>query len=394
MAKKYNFRLNKFAVQLPLLFFVSGLAVILIFCSVIYFAVSNVLLEETVAHTKNMLKMGSVNISTYIDRLWSESNILANDPDLQEYLSIENSAKKTQLEQKINVMIENDPFIKSIVAVSKDGRILSNEKNLDMSISEDMMQEKWYIDALHADMPILTSARMQSFSKDKDNWVISISNEVTDKSGENLGVLLVDMKYSVIEQLLQSIDLGKAGYVFLLNDKNELVYHKKTSFFQDNNKQIKLVSLMKQGSGYDSENNLLTAKTRIDNAGWIMLAVVHLDNLLILRRHLFEAVLFTGGLLLLLMLAIGTFFTKRLTNPIIKMEKNMLQIEKLAEIEMESNSFYEMRLFTENYNRMINRVRRLLEELSYNEESLRRLEFQTLTDQINPHFLYSITHVS
>lgn len=389
MAIKRDFYLNRFAVQLPLLFFAAGFAVILLFCGVLYFAVSNVLLSETIDHTQSMLNMSSVNISTYIDRLWSESNLFANDPDLKKYLASENSDLKKSLEQRISLLLENDPCIKSIVAVSKDGRILSNEKDLDMAVSADMMQEKWYLDAMHTDMPILTGARMQRFSTDKNNWVISVSTEVTDEAGNNTGVLLVDMNYSVIEGLLQNLELGQGGFVFLVNDKRELVYHEDTDYFQDSVMQRELIALIEQGNRYDRSENFLTAQTRVENAGWTMMTVVYLDNLLVLRQHLFETVLLTGVLLLAMMLIIGTLFTRRLTRPIRKMEKKMLEIEKLSEMEPDKSAFYEMEIFSANYNRMIHRIRKLLEELSQNEEILRQLELQALTDQIKPHFLYN-----
>ena len=60
---------------------------------------------------------------------------------------------------------------------------------------------------------------MQSFSPDKDNWVISVSTEITDSAGENLGVLLMDMEYGVVEEHLRSLDVGREGYVFLVNDR-------------------------------------------------------------------------------------------------------------------------------------------------------------------------------
>lgn len=389
MEKKRKLPLNRFAVQLPLIFIVAGFSVILIFCGVIYFTVSSVLLRETIDRTQSLLDMSSVNISTYIDRLWSESSLFASDPELKEYLSSGDSKLGNQLEQRIALMLENDSYIKSIVAVSKDGRILSNETNLDMSVSEDMMQEKWYTDALRADMPVLTGARMQSFSADKDNWVISVSTEVTDNAGKNAGVLVVDMDYGVIENLLQNLNLGRNGYVFLLNEEKEPVYHKDTSFFENTDKQRELVSLMEQGSRYDRPNNLLIAQTQVKNAGWTMVAIVYLDNLLVLRRHLFESVLLTGTLLLIGMLVVGTVFTRRLTNPIRKLERNMLQIEKLTEIQPDKHTFYEMELFSQHYNHMISRIHTLLDELSRKEEDQRRLELQALTDQINPHFLYN-----
>ena len=140
---------------------------------------------------------------------------------------------------------------------------------------------------------------MQSFSSDKDNWVISVSTEITGDSGDNLGVLLMDMEYSVIEDHLRSLDLGREGYVFLLNDKGEPVYHKDTSYFSNPDKKRQLLEIQSSGDGYDKAGNRLTYQTRIGNAGWTMIGVVSLDTLRMLEQQLFEAVLLTGGLLFL-----------------------------------------------------------------------------------------------
>jgi len=39
------------------------------------------------------------------------------------------------------------------------------------------------------------------------------------------GVLLVDLNYSVIQGLCSNIQLGKSGYVFIINQAGEIVYH-------------------------------------------------------------------------------------------------------------------------------------------------------------------------
>lgn len=380
---------RRFSVQLPLLFFLAGLAAILVFSGVIYFAISNVFLDETIARTQGMLAMSSTNIENYIDRLKSESGLFANDPALKTYLSQEAPDRGPELNQRIEIMLENNPYIQSIAVVSKDGRIISNEQNLDMSVSEDMMKEKWYMEAIQNNMPVLTGARMQSFLANKDSWVISVSTEVTDEAGENAGVLLVDMKYSVIEDLLLNLDLGKNGYVFVVNDEKELVYHKDTATFKDPQKGAELTKILEQGNYYDREKNLLVNQSNIDNAGWTMVGVVSLDNLIVLKKHLFETVVFTAILLFFAFSFIGIAFTKRLTDPIQRLEKNMLQIEKLAEIEPDKRGFYEMEIFAARYNQMIQRIRRLLKELSKKEEHMHHLELQALMGQINPHFLYN-----
>ena len=381
--------LRRFGVQISLFFLGLGLAAILALSVTVYYVAADLLMKETVSKTHDLLDLSGNNIATYIARVKGESNVFANNSLLRQYLAGDDESLRGDLMDSINELLKNDSYIKSIVVVSKDGRILSNEENLDMSVSEDMMKEDWYMESIHNTMPVLTGARMQSFSSDKDNWVISVSTEITDPSGENLGVLLMDMEYSVVEDHLRSLDLGADGYVFLINDKGDLVYHKDTSYFSVPDKKEQLLERLAMGDTYDKKNNLLTYQTKIENTGWILVGVVSMDNLKMLEQQLFEAVLLMGSLLFGAVVLLGVLFTRRLAIPMADLERGMTEIEKLAEISVRKNSFYEVELLAEHYNRMILRIRELMREISDKEETLHQAELNALVSQINPHFLYN-----
>ena len=188
---------------------------------------------------------------------------------------------------------------------------------------------------------------------------------------------------------MRRLNLGKEGYVFLLNDKGEPVYHKDTSYFSDPEKKRQLLEILKAEDVYNKRQNQLTYRTNIENAGWTMVGVVSLDNLKMLEQQLFEALLLTGGLLFLAVLFIGILFTRRLAAPMADLERGMREIEKLTEISVHRNSFYEVELLAGNYNRMIRRIRALMDEIKEKEETLRHSELNVLVSQINPHFLYN-----
>ena len=100
-----------------------------------------------------------------------------------------------------------------------------------------------------------------------------------------------------------------------------------------------------------------------------MVGVVSLDTLKMLEHQLFEAVILTGGLLFCAVLLFGLLFTRRLSIPMTDLERGMREIEKLAEVSLRKNSFYEIELLTENYNEMIRRIRQLMNDLSAKEKN-------------------------
>lgn len=62
----------------------------------------------------------------------------------------------------------------------------------------------------------------------KYNWVISLSRSVDINDGEEpiSGILLVDMKYSIIEETFERINGNSNGvYYYLCDGNGDIIYH-------------------------------------------------------------------------------------------------------------------------------------------------------------------------
>lgn len=376
-------RTRSFSRRLVLVCLISSLLTIFLFSSVVYYLVSDIFLQEAIKNSHNSVVMSSENLSTYIEATKSKANTFSSEPELLRFLK--NSKHDKQVVQKeIDNIIKNDSLLKTIAVVSKDGRIVSNDPNIAMSLSDDMMQEEWYKDAIKAKMPVLTGARIQNACC----WVISLSVEITE-NGENLGVLLFDLDYSLVEKFMGQLELGERGALFIINEKFAPVYHTKIRFVENEMDQKMLIDLVNKGDFYESRSNLLHEQVKIKNSDWTVHGIFSLDGLNILKRQLLIAVIFISAILTLVSLIISFVFTENLKKPMNKLISEMDSIEKLSLIQIGRNDYREVKLLGKKYNEMILRIKKLLEDLKSNEEQLKKAEISALVSQINPHFLYN-----
>ncbi|MFF5994526.1 sensor histidine kinase [Lysinibacillus sp. KU-BSD001] len=370
----------------------SALILLLIGC-ILYVSMSSIVLREATANTKAAVEQSGMYIELYIDRLKAVADLLAENPQLVSYFSSpeRDAAVKKDVLSTIRTTMATDPFIQSVVIVSKDGEVLSNETGLIMSMSSNMMQEQWYVAAMNSgSKPVLTSARMQQFSMDKDNWVISISREITNSAGKNIGVLLIDIQYTVIEDYLADLDLGKNGFSFIMNDNGEVVYHKDTMYFEDDTKQQELQRIVNDQAWYDAAQNTLTHTYKLENADWTFVGVSSQDALLMMKRQLLEIFLLVGVVLFIIATVSVALFAGRITTPFQRLEKAMQNIEQgLKTVPIDEKGCYEAQSLAKHFNSMIVQIEKLMQEITEKEQHLRASEISALHSQINPHFLYN-----
>lgn len=384
---------KKLRVQIALHYIIASLLTLLFIGIILYYSIASIVQKEAITNTENAVEQSGMYIDLYIDRLKAVSRLIAESPQLVDYFSSKDrhQADKENVLSMIDTCMSSDPFIESIVIVSKDGQIISNETGLIMSMSSNMMKEAWYVSAINnGNIPVLTSARMQNFSMDKDNWVISLSREIKNEKGKNIGVLLIDVQYKVIEDYLANLDLGRSGFSFILNADHEVVYHEDPAYFQNKTKQQELHQIALDPATYDRKGQTLTHTYSLRNADWLFVGVSSQDELTAIKNKLLHIfILFGFGFLVIATVSV-VLFTGRITTPFRKLEQAMQDIENgLTEIPIDRRGCYEAESLSRHFNGMISEIKKLMQEITDKEKDLRRSEIRTLHSQINPHFLYN-----
>ncbi|MEK8130036.1 sensor histidine kinase [Paenibacillus filicis] len=358
--------------------------------SVLYAGISRVVMSESVESSQMAIAKGGTYVEMYIDRLKVLSTMLARNPQTIRTLEAKDQAGEKDVLQMIDSVLVSDPFIQSVIVIGKDGYMLSNERKLNMTRSSDMMREPWCAAAVRSSNPVLTSARMQKFSMDKNNWVISMSQEIRDSQGRNLGVVLLDIKYKGLEDYLNDLDLGSSGYVYIINSQNELVYHKDVSYFVDSAKKEQLIAMSRQSEGYNPKQNRLVYQMPLKGSDWTLVGVSSLDGLQQIRAQLLRSFIMVGAAVLLLILLASPWIAKSMTRPVQRLEQAMQQVEsgRLA-IRVPETGVTELQGLARHFNSMVLEIRQLMEDKETRERSLRLHELSVLHSQINPHFLYN-----
>ena len=163
-------------IKIGFYFLITNLVLVLLLGSIFYFSSSSLLIQKEISAKTEAIEKSGNYIELYMSKLTTLSQVISHDKGVYDYLKNKDETLST------------DPYIKSIILIRKDGAVISNEKNVNMEVSSDMMKEEWYVNSLMNPMPVLNPLRKQSFSLDgMDDWVISVSREIAEGQKSRYG---------------------------------------------------------------------------------------------------------------------------------------------------------------------------------------------------------------
>lgn len=385
MKTELNF-FSKLHVRISLTFLLFSLSIILLLSGSIYHFTSDMLIKNDVVRTRTMVNQTGEYISSYLKKLGDFSNIIAEHKDIKSALAKSSPEALESISSLIHLAKEVDENIRAVAVISKNGFAITGDSDMSITLSEDMMDEEWYKKALASNrMPMLSKTGHSAFASDKGAWTISVYREITGQNNEHLGVVLIDISYDFIEDYIKNLDLGKSGYVYIMSEAGDIIYHPNEDIFNDTKKSEELKSLMDG----DITDGKVVYEGIIDNSSWKLFGVASSDNLKILQKNLTKNILILSCILIILSLFIGIIASKILSEPITRLKIAMIDMDKKWTHIKISTDIAEVSELENEYNRLIDRIKALTENIAKEEKARRVFELKMLQSQINPHFLYN-----
>ncbi|MBR1643311.1 MAG: sensor histidine kinase [Butyrivibrio sp.] len=311
-------------------------------------------------------------------------------------------SKETPIEQ-MNLLYEaHKDYLISLALFTEYGSLVCASPVAVEKAEVDVTSQDWFKAALdkpenlHFSLP-----HVQNIFVDDPTfryyWVTSLSRavELGGRGVPEQGVLLVDMNYAVIEQMLEGVnDNPSQRYVYLCDNNGAIIYHPmlmqiEAGLFNENNAVAATYDDGSHKEEYLGEKRIVTVNT-MSYTGWKLVSVIPTSNSYLGMKDIRYFVMMIISITLLAMLILNRLVARRVTRPIIKLNDSIREIE-MGKV---NPSVYiggpsEIEHLGKTLRRSYDQIDQLMKDMVASQEEKRKSELDALQSQINPHFLYN-----
>ncbi len=291
------------------------------------------------------------------------------------------------------IALDLSDAVHAVLLVNPDGgiRYASHTKGLRPDAS--LAGTDWFV-PLIADQsqPIRVSPQhVAVYDSGTRQWVLTFCRNVSYVSdGQfNSGYLLIDLKMDLIETICTGAELGEDGYLYLVDDQNNLVWHPDQPLVY--HQIMTEAMLLERDTQRTSQSGLLLAQY-IPAAAMQLHMMVSDRDIAIYARQFSASIISVVILVIIAAVLITMLFSWILLRPLDRLQRTMHRVEThgvTPDVLLPETGLKEYAGLSHSFNTMVNQIRVLIENAGIREKNLRDLELRTLHEQINPHFLYN-----
>ena len=259
-------------------FTITALAASVLISLSLYQRMSRQVTEVVQEESQNLIAQVGRSVESYLRTIMKLSDSLY-------YGTIKNADLSSQsLGSEFTLLYDNNKDnVENIALFSEDGALLEAVPAVRLKNEVDVTQEEWFRSALNrTENQHFSLPHVQYVFDNAENqyrWVISLSRavELTHGTSTSQGVLLVDIRYSSLEQLFGGITTGRGGYFYMISGNGEILYHPQmqlldSGWVQENNGQAAGYSDGNHEEIFAGKKRMATVKT-IGYTGWKVVGV-------------------------------------------------------------------------------------------------------------------------
>lgn len=296
----------------------------------------------------------------------------------------------------------NKDKIQSIALYDTEGELMAAEPVILQKKGVNAGQQTWFtramaeIENMHFSTPHIQNL-FQDDAK-RYHFVISLSRavDVIDGDRPGNGVLLVDMKYSYLEEMMNRMnDSNRGRYYYVCDGSGNLIYHPyynkiNKGLFRENTDIVCTSEdgVYKKMRSEDGNKQTVIIST-IAYTGWKMVGVVRqdarTDSLEQFRIYMVVIVI----MLIMMLLLVNRIVSKKISSPILKLDASVRAYEAGEKPDIYIGGSYEIRHLGNSIQSSYEEIERLMKKIMEEQNERRKSELAALQSQINPHFLYN-----
>lgn len=284
--------------------------------------------ENSIDYSTQIIKQVNSDIDNYIDYMENTSSLMAKSTDVAKYFFDEHQTEEEFEEEKKRILTqfatikESRNDISNVAAVAENGKYLVNDEDGSLTDYIDVQSLDWYQEAMQSKSGIaVSSSHVQNAIPTSYKWVITLSRAlVNNQSGKREGVFFMDLNYSAISDLCNKNNIGEKGYIFILDEDGNIIYHPKQQLMYGGLMVENIREIMDCKADYleikrDGENKLYTM-SKSTKTGWTVVGAMDTKELLKNSKQTQLNYIMVAAILLLAVIVISSLLSKEITRPI------------------------------------------------------------------------------